>query len=95
MIFLLPPPPAPIVVAQRHPGQRPPAGAFYQHRPIHTGFREGRPSPSIRWGESVRVLGNSKGQQFPRATYFQGVEGVRALPTRQFNQRYTPYVMGR
>ena len=95
MILLpLPPQPAPIVVAQRHPAQRPPAGAVYQHRPIHGGYREGRPSPTIRWGAPVEVLGGSRGP-FPRATYLQEGDRVWTMPTRQFNQRFTPYKMGR
>jgi len=90
----LPPQPTAIVVAQRHPVARPPAGAFYQARPIHGGYREGRPSPSLRYGPPVQVLGGSKGP-FPRAAYFQDGPRVRTMPTRQFNQRFTPYVPGR
>ena len=90
----LPPQPAAIVVAQRPPVARPRAGAFYQMRPIHGGYREGRPSPAVRYGPPAQVLGGSKGP-FPRATYFQDGSGVRIMPTRQFNQRFTPYVLGR
>ena len=83
----LPQAPAPLIAQVRHPVARPKVGGFYYPRPIHSGYREGRPAPVIRQGLPVEVLGNSKGA-FPRATYFQEGPRVRVMPTRQFNQRY-------
>lgn len=96
MILLPPPPqPVPIVAAQHYPTRRPPTGALYQHRPIHAGYREGRPSPTIRWGAPVEVLGRSRGQRTPRTTYFMEGGVPRAMPTRQFNQRFVPFSSNR
>ncbi len=87
MIILPPPPaPAPIIAQYRHPAQfnRPPVGSIWRHAPIHQGYREGRPSPVIRYGNPVQVYGNKRGH-----TFF-GAPGMnpRSMPTRQFNQRY-------
>ena len=91
MIFLpCPPVPAPIVVAQRHRVGLPAPGSLYQARPIHGGYRDGRPAPTVRWGAAVEVIGGSN-----RDVYFREGNRVRAMPVGQFYQRFAPYVPGR
>jgi hypothetical protein len=90
MLTLPPPPvPAPLIARYQHPAayRRPVVGGTYRHKPIHQGYREGRPSPVIRYSDPVQVYRNKKGRTY----YGYSGEAPQSIPTRQFNQRYSSF----